>query len=80
LFSDERWLADGACRPYPTVWWFSTDLAETAAARAICSDCPVRTECFEYAVARPALLGMWAATKPAQRSAIRSARVARQPA
>ena len=77
LFGHEPWLEGGACRPYPTAWWFSTDLGETAAAKHICSDCPVRVECLEYAVARPALLGIWAATKPAERAVIRDSRLAR---
>jgi hypothetical protein len=37
----------------------------------------VRVECLEYAVARPALLGIWAATKPAERVVIRDSRLAR---
>ena len=77
LFSHEPWLEDGACRPYPTAWWFSTDLGEAAAARHICTDCPVRAECLEYAIARPALLGIWGATKSAERSAIRNLRLSR---
>jgi hypothetical protein len=77
LFGTEPWLADGACRPYPTSWWFSTDLGETATARHICAECPVRVECLEYALDRPALLGLWGGTKVAQRAGIRSVRLAR---
>jgi WhiB family redox-sensing transcriptional regulator len=75
-FGHEPWLERGACRPYPTAWWFSNDLRETAAAKNICFDCPVRAECLEYAVTRPALLGIWAATKTAERAAIRDERFA----
>ena len=77
LFGTEPWLAGGACRPYPTAWWFSTDLGETATAKHICAECPVREECLEYAIERPALLGVWAATKPAQRAEIRMTRLSR---
>ena len=79
-FGYEAWLEGGACRPFPTAWWFSTDPGETAAANAICADCPVRAECLEFAVSRPALLGVWAATKPAERAAIRNGAMPRQPA
>ncbi|MDQ1510552.1 MAG: WhiB family transcriptional regulator, redox-sensing transcriptional regulator [Actinomycetota bacterium] len=75
LFGSEPWLAGGACRPYPTAWWFSTDLGETATAKHICAGCPVREECLEYAIERPALLGVWAATKPAERADVRNARL-----
>ena len=37
----------------------------------ICHTCPVRTECLEYALARPTLLGIWAATTSVERCAIR---------
>lgn len=79
-FTHELWLDRGACRPYPTAWWFSTDLRESEAAKHICADCPVHGDCLEYALARPPLLGLWAGTKPAERAAIRSARIARRPA
>ena len=77
LFGTEPWLAGGACRPYPTAWWFSTDLGETATAKHICAECPVRVECFEYAIDRPALLSVWGGTKPSERAAVRTARLSR---
>jgi hypothetical protein len=75
LFGTEPWLAGGACRPYPTAWWFSTDFGETTTAKHICAECPVRVECLEYAIDRPALLGVWAGTKPAERAGIRDMRL-----
>jgi WhiB family redox-sensing transcriptional regulator len=75
LFGTEPWLAGGACRPYPTAWWFSTDLGETGTAKHICAECPVRAECFEYAIERPALLGVWGGSKPSERAAVRLARL-----
>ena len=74
-FGTEPWLAGGSCRPYPTAWWFSSDLGETATAKHICAECPVRAECLEYAIERPALSGLWAGTKPAERIRIRDARL-----
>jgi WhiB family transcriptional regulator, redox-sensing transcriptional regulator len=68
------WRAHGACLAYPTAWWFSIRHDEIAAARRICAECPVRSECLDFAVARPALLGTWAATSLPERNAIRSVR------
>jgi len=34
----------------------------------------VRSECLDFAVARPALLGIWASTSLLERNAIRSVR------
>ena len=35
----------------------------------------MRVECLEYAIDRPALLGLWAGTKPAERAGIRDMRL-----
>jgi len=71
LFELGRWGIDGACRDYPTSWWFTIRRDEIARAKDICAGCPVRVECLEHALARPGLLGMWAATMPAERTVIR---------
>lgn len=67
-----RWCTRGACRRQPTAWWFAVRPLEVARARRICDTCPVRTECLAHALARPSLLGIWGATTPNERSAIRA--------
>jgi WhiB family redox-sensing transcriptional regulator len=47
---------------------------QIAAARAICTACPVRAMCLEWALARPSLEGIWAATTPMERRRIRNER------
>lgn len=42
-------------------------------ARRLCYDCPVIDQCFEWAVARPCLDGIWAGTTPLERRRIRKA-------
>jgi len=48
------------------------DNAGVEAARGVCrSGCPAFDGCLEYVLARPGLLGVWAATTPDERGAIR---------
>lgn len=67
------WRAESFCRKYPTRMWFGGDHRETARAKAICAACVVQSECLEFAIGRPDLLGIWAATTPHERAALRRA-------
>ena len=40
-------------------------------ARQVCRTCPVRLECLDWALARPYLEGIWAATTPLERRRLR---------
>jgi len=42
-----------------TELFFSEQLADIAAAKALCAECPVSTECLEGAVARREPWGVW---------------------
>ncbi len=66
-----QWRRDSACKPHPTQWWFAGHPKEITRAKRICASCPVAAQCLEYAVARPALLGVWAATSATERAAMR---------
>jgi excisionase family DNA binding protein len=70
------WRAASFCRKFPTRWWFGGDHRETIRAKDICAGCVVRTPCLEFALGRPELLGVWAATTPTERVAMRRAGVA----
>jgi excisionase family DNA binding protein len=70
------WRAASFCRTFPTRWWFGGDHRETMRAKDICAGCVVRTPCLEFALGRPELLGVWAATTPTERVAMRRAGVA----
>jgi len=65
------WRSDSVCRTYPTRWWFAGDYRESTRAKEICADCVVSSACLEYALSRPDLLGIWAATTPNERAAMR---------
>jgi excisionase family DNA binding protein len=65
------WRADSECRRHPTRWWFNGDHRETALAKSICSGCVVQEPCLEFALTRPDMFGIWAATTANERAAIR---------
>ena len=67
----EDWRADSLCRKHPTRWWFGGDQRETVLAKRMCAGCSVNAQCLEFALLRPELLGVWAATTPAERAAMR---------
>jgi WhiB family transcriptional regulator, redox-sensing transcriptional regulator len=67
----ERWRYDAACRKQPTAWWFATKLEGSSRARRVCDGCTVKAECLEYALERPALLGLWASTTTQDRVLMR---------
>jgi excisionase family DNA binding protein len=68
------WRAASLCRQHPTDWWFAGGHHDTMLAKRICEGCVVRPQCLDFALGRPELLGVWAATTPTERAAIRRAR------
>jgi excisionase family DNA binding protein len=44
-------------------------------AKGICGGCAVREPCLEFAMSRPELLGVWAATTPVERATMRRQRL-----
>jgi hypothetical protein len=56
------------CRPLP--------LASVAGARKVCADCPVRSECFDFAMSDLDLYGVWAGLTAQERQKLRWGRVA----
>lgn len=55
------WRDDAACPAYDPELWFPTSGGQKLRkAREICDGCPVKRECFEYAVNNPAIdTGIW---------------------
>lgn len=68
------WRAEAACRGHDVELFFPTrsDPSTYDAARAICSCCPVLTNCLEDHLAEQ--LGMWGGTSPPERVALRRRR------
>ena len=80
-----EWMAEGLCRkpgipdralPAWVDLWFPNQpgSGQGSLGRVICRQCPVRTECGEYAIARPELRGTWGATTWTDRAGIRNVR------
>lgn len=61
------------CEDYPELFFpedFTNPVKKRLAiviARRLCSDCPVKTECFRYAVESGQKAGIWAGTLPSER-------------
>ena len=71
LEGDTSWRGDGACRWYPTDWWFPVSEQASAVALDICETCPVLLECMDYGLAHPSLHGVWGGLSENQRHRIR---------
>jgi len=70
---DLAWRVDSVCRQHPTQLWFAASPRDIATAKALCGDCAVQSPCLEFALSRPELLGIWAATTPSERANLRRA-------
>lgn len=69
------WQANGACREHPVDVFFPRKGASAANAKAICAACPVRSECLNYALSDPGIVGVWGATTERERKRMRSVRL-----
>ena len=58
---DLPWEDIAACRAVPNAadLFFSEDIGDIAAAKSVCADCSVLTECLEGALERRELFGVW---------------------
>ena len=58
---DLPWEDIAACRAVPNAadLFFSEDIGDIAAAKRVCADCSVLTECLEGALDRRELFGVW---------------------
>jgi WhiB family redox-sensing transcriptional regulator len=65
------WAKRAACLGLPTDSFFPDDPADADLARAVCQRCPVRADCAAYALAIPALAGVWGGLTEGDRRRIR---------
>jgi excisionase family DNA binding protein len=70
---DLGWRVDSVCRQHPTQLWFAASPRDIATAKALCGDCAVQSSCLDFALSRPELVGIWAATTPSERAVLRRA-------
>jgi WhiB family redox-sensing transcriptional regulator len=64
------WMADGNCRNYPPAVFFPSDGVGVDRARKICIDCPVATQCLEYALEERIEHGVWGGCSERERRRI----------
>jgi len=59
---DSDWMRDAACVPLAKLPWTDSRPHPRAAAamEAVCTSCPVRAACLDYAIATDVTAGWWA--------------------
>jgi WhiB family redox-sensing transcriptional regulator len=64
------WEDNAACLGRPASLFFSKSPTRIEAAKAICADCLVRSECLAYAMAIPDLVGVFGGLDEHERRAL----------
>jgi WhiB family redox-sensing transcriptional regulator len=64
------WSARALCRTLGADAFFASDRRAVEAAQAVCSGCPVRAECLEYALVHHLDHGVWGGLTPSERRQI----------
>lgn len=67
---DSEWMAAGKCRELPPAMFFPSDGLGVQAAQRICAECPVSSECLEYALAHRIDHGVWGGCSERERRRI----------
>lgn len=71
---DTDWMAAGNCADKPPSLFFPSDGVGVEVAKRVCVDCPVRTQCLEYALENRIDHGVWGGTSERERRRILKAR------
>jgi WhiB family transcriptional regulator, redox-sensing transcriptional regulator len=72
--ADTKWMAKGLCADKPPALFFPSDGVGVELAKRICEECPVRSECLEFALENRIDHGVWGGTSERQRRRIVKAR------
>jgi len=72
-FRRPEWMESGACRDAERSLFFPVRGAPIGPAKAICSTCPVRQACLNFALADPEIQGVWGGTSNRERQKLRTA-------
>ena len=75
-FEQEDWMLEGSCTYSVTDLFFPVGssmkaMKQANEAKAICMECPVVTECLEYAIRTNQDSGIWGGTTEDERKSIR---------
>lgn len=64
---DETWSLSAVCRDANQDWFFGDDASSRTLAKKLCADCPVRSECLNYALTHGEQFGVWGGTTQTER-------------
>jgi len=67
---ESDWMGQGRCRDMDPALFFPSDGIGVQAAQRICSECPVRGPCLEYALDNRVDHGVWGGTSERERRRI----------
>jgi WhiB family redox-sensing transcriptional regulator len=67
---DTTWMASGKCAVEPPEMFFPSDGVGVIRARRICSTCPVKEQCLEYALVNRIEHGVWGGCSERERRRI----------
>ena len=70
----QSWMLRALCREYAPEEFFPSDGVGVEKARKICAECPVKTECLEYALTYRIDHGVWGGASERERRRILRAR------
>jgi len=74
---ESNWMAQGNCADQPPSLFFPSDGVGVEVAKRLCVECPVRSDCLEYALANRIDHGVWGGTSERERRRILRARSGR---
>jgi WhiB family redox-sensing transcriptional regulator len=67
------WMDGAQCRGEDRDLFFPSVGASSTKARVVCSTCPARQECLDFALADNELTGVWGGTTTQERKKLRAA-------
>jgi len=79
MLASDGWRDQAVCRQTDPEIFFPAKGESVRAAKRVCQQCPVRSECLEHAIERRESDGVWGGTSPRERRAIARERTNRRP-
>lgn len=66
--TNEEWRANASCKDLPKNLFHPVGQADTSYAMAVCTRCPVKEECLQYAQDNKIDFGIWGGVTEEERS------------
>lgn len=68
--AEHSWMLDAACRDRDPSFFFPSDGVGVDIARRVCGECPVQSDCLEYALLHRIDYGVWGGASERERRRI----------